>query len=172
MNKQLLLRRLGILLGVGLVVGAVWLSQRLAEEKPAPPRKEQAGTAPRVATFQAEVQEVMNTLGVQGQLIAFDKIDIFSEVTGALLSTSRPFKVGTYFPKGSVLIKIDNSEARLSLLAQKSSFLNAVTQVMPDLKVDYPESFKHWQTYLNQFDPEAPITALPEPLRSKRLSAA
>jgi multidrug efflux pump subunit AcrA (membrane-fusion protein) len=162
MEKQLLFRRLGIVLGIGLLVVAMLVANKLSEEKPAPPRKAEVSTLPTVNTFPLTIEEVPTTLDIQGELVAFDKIDIFSEVTGALVSTSRPFKVGTYFPKGAVLIKVDNAEARLSLLAQKSSLLNAITQLMPDLKVDYPESFAHWQDYLDSFDPEAPIIPLPE----------
>lgn len=167
MNKQLLFRRLGIVLGVVLVVGAIIGAKKLTEEKPAPPRKTEARATPVVSTFPASIEEVPTTLNVQGELVAFDKIDIFSEVTGALVSTSRPFKVGTYFPQGSVLIKVDNAEAQLALLAQKSSLLNAITQLMPDLKIDYTESFKHWQQYLDAFDPEAAIDPLPEPLNEQ-----
>ena len=167
MDRQLLFRRLGIVLGIVLLVVAFVAAKKLTEEKAAPPRKKEVKTTPSVTTFPAVVEKVPTMLSVQGELVAFDKIDIFSEVTGALVSTSRPFKVGTYFPKGAVLIKIDNSEAHLSLLAQKSSLLNAITQLMPDLKVDYPESFAHWQAYLDDFDPEAAITALPEAINDQ-----
>lgn len=163
MDKQLLFRRLGIVLGIVLLVVAFLVAKKLTGEKPEPPRKAEVRLTPSVTTFAAVVEEVPTVLNVQGELVAFDKIDIFSEVTGALVSTSRPFKVGTYFPKGAVLIKIDNSEAHLALLAQKSTLLNAITQLMPDLKVDYPESFTHWQKYLDHFDPEAAITPLPDP---------
>lgn len=167
MNNQLLLRRIGIVLGVLFLFGAYLVATKLMQEKPAPPRKEEAKVVPTVATISARVESVPTTLEVQGELVAFDKIDIFSEVTGSLLSTSRPFKVGTYFPNGSVLIKIDDAEARLALLAQKSNLLNAITQLMPDLKIDYPESFAQWETYLDGFDPEAGITPLPKPLNDQ-----
>ncbi|PHN08025.1 efflux RND transporter periplasmic adaptor subunit [Flavilitoribacter nigricans] len=167
MDKQLLFRRLGIILGVILLVIAVVMAKKLTAEKPEPPRKEEVRAMPAVSTFPATVEEVATTLSVQGELVAFDKIDIFSEVTGALVSTSRPFKVGTYFPQGAILIKIDNSEAHLALLAQKSSLLNAITQLMPDLKVDYPESFAHWQQYLDNFEPESAIKPMPDPLNDQ-----
>jgi multidrug efflux pump subunit AcrA (membrane-fusion protein) len=167
MNKQLLLRRLGILFGIIFVVGAILIARKMMQEKPAPPRKTEARLTPTVGIVPARVEEVPTTLEVQGELVAFDKIDIFSEVTGALISTSRPFKVGTYFPQGSVLIKVDDSEARLALLAQKSSLMNAITQLMPDLKIDYPESFSQWVDYLDNYDPEASINPLPSPLNDQ-----
>ena len=92
MNRQLLFRRLGIVLGVVLIVGAILFSKKLTQEKAEPPRKEAVKTTPSVETFPAKVEEVPTTLSVQGELVAFDKIDIFSEVTGALVSTSRPVR--------------------------------------------------------------------------------
>lgn len=167
MNRQLLLRRLGIVFGIVFVLLAIYMAKSLVASKEAPPRKEEIRVTPKVAIMPARVESVPTTLEVQGELVAFDKIDIFSEVTGALVSTSRPFKVGTYFPGGSTLIKIDDSEARLALLAQKSNLLNAITQLMPDLKIDYPESFAHWEKYLDAFNPEADIQSLPQPLNDQ-----
>lgn len=167
MNKQLVLRRLGIVLGAVILVGAFVLSKNLTEQKAAPPRKDEVKAMPSVEIVRATVEEVPTKLEVQGELLAFDKIDIFSEVTGSLVSTSHPFKVGTYFPKNAVLIKVDDSEARLSLLAQKSTLLNAITQLMPDLKIDYKESFGHWEKYLDAFDPEAAIQPMPEPVNEQ-----
>ncbi|MEO0338442.1 MAG: efflux RND transporter periplasmic adaptor subunit, partial [Bacteroidota bacterium] len=110
---------------------------------------------------------VASTLDVQGELAAFNKIDIFSEVSGTLKGTDKPFKVGSYFPKGSVLMRVDETEAQLNLLAQKSTLLNAITQLMPDLKIDYQESFQQWKTYLDNYDVEQTLEAFPKPLNDQ-----
>ncbi len=160
-------RRLAVVGGILILVLGIGGMRYLSGLKEAPPRKETATSARLVQVMTAEPGPVSTTLDVQGQLAAYDKIDIFSEVTGALRSTSRPFKVGTYFPKGSILIKVDDEEARLNLLAQKSTLLNSIAQIMPDLKIDYPESFPAWEAYLNAFDPEAAIVSLPEAANDK-----
>jgi len=80
MDKQLLLRRLGIVLGVVLVVGAVIVKNKLSEQKEAPPRKEAKQIIPTVEILSASLESVPTALEVQGELVAFDKIDIFSEV--------------------------------------------------------------------------------------------
>ena len=105
--------------------------------------------------------DVPVSLEIQGQLAAFEKIDLFAEVSGPLLSSARAFKEGSYFPKGAVLIGIDDEEARLTLLSQKSSLLNALTQLMPDLKVDHPASFPQWRAYLDKFELEKPLPLFP-----------
>lgn len=141
------------------------LSQVLSKE---PPQEKRAVNplkqAPQVKTMPVKNEDIPFTIPIQGRLIAFDKIDIFSEVNGRLLSSSRTFKEGTRFQKGDVLLKIDDEEARLNLLAQKSALLNAITQFMPDLKIDYPKSFPQWKSYLDQFDVEKPLPPFPDPL--------
>lgn len=165
MNRKF--RRLGVLLGVLILFGAFTVSRILSSMKEPPKRRASIELIREVEIIKVENGTVPSTLEVQGELVAFDKIDLFAEVSGTLKETAKPFKVGSYFPKGSVLIKLDDEEARLSLLSQKSTLLNAVTQLMPDLKIDYPESFEQWKLYLDQFELEEPIRAFPKPLNKQ-----
>lgn len=165
MNKTL--RLIGVFVGILILGGGFYFSKKLSEMKEPPPKKEVKVTIKEVEVFYAEQKAVSTNLEVQGELVAFDKIDIFSEVNGTLKSTGKPFKVGSYFPKGSVLISIDDEENKLNLLSQKSSLLNAITQLMPDLKIDYKESFQQWQEYLDNFDVEGAIQAFPEPVNKQ-----
>ncbi len=165
--NNLLLRRLGIVAAVLIVVGALYFANYLTSQKAPPKRKEAVAKEKLAQTVVVNNEDIPTELEVQGELVAFDKIDIFAEVSGTLKATSRPFKVGSYFQKGSVLLSVDDTEARLTLLSQKSSLLNSITQMMPDLKIDYPESFQQWKTYLDQFDPEKSIQAFPKPLNDQ-----
>ncbi|MEL7220762.1 MAG: efflux RND transporter periplasmic adaptor subunit [Bacteroidota bacterium] len=167
-------RRISIVAAV-LFIGLGWYGyQYIAAQKEAPPQKETETRLKRAESMPVELQTIATTLDLEGQLAAYDKIELYAEVGGAVTATGRSFKVGTYFPKGSSLIRIDDTETRLALLAQKSTLLNAIAQAMPDLKIDYPESFPQWEDYLNNFDVEKPIAALPSPQsdREKRFIAA
>lgn len=160
-------RRIGIFAGLVILLGSLAAARFLSQQKE-PPKRQVAGNKTKmVDTVHVRNTEVPTTLQVQGELAAFNKIDIFSEVSGTLESTSRPFKVGTYFPKGTVIIRINKEEAKLTLLSQKSSLLNAITQLMPDLKIDYPESYEQWKAYLDAFEVEAGLPPFPEPLNDQ-----
>ncbi len=160
-------RRVSIFAGLVILLGSFAAARFLTQQKE-PPQRKVAGTKVKtVDTLRVQNRQIPTQLQVQGELSAFDKIDIFSEVSGTLESTGRPFKVGTYFPKGSLLIEVDQEEAKLSLLSQKSNLLNAVTQLMPDLKIDYPESFQNWQNYLDSFEVEDPLAPFPEPVNEQ-----
>lgn len=165
--SKVLLRRLGVVLGAGIIMGALILGNVMRSMKETPPRNPSFKQVKLIDTIHVRNQTIPTTLDVQGELAAYDKIDIFAEVSGTLTETERPFKVGSYFPKGSVLIKVDAQEAKLNLLSQKSSLLNAITQLMPDLKIDYPESFAHWKQYLDQYDIEKDLAPFPIPLNEQ-----
>lgn len=158
-------RQLSIVVALVLLFGGAFLYQFMANQRKPPKRKalSQAYVRP-VPVMKVQNEKVTSDLVVQGRLVAFDKIDVFTEVSGRLIETAKPFKVGSYFTKGSTLLKIDDKEAKLALLSQKSNLLNAIAQILPDLKIDYPESFPQWNAYVKSFDLEKPIQALPEPL--------
>ncbi len=133
-----------------------------------PPKRINSGNELRtVETMLVSNNDIPSQLNAQGRLVAYDKIDLFAEVSGILKPNAKSFKIGNRFGKGATLLSIDDAEARLNLLSQKSNLQNAITQLMPDLKIDYPESFEHWKAYLDAFDLEAPIQAFPEPINEQ-----
>ncbi|PSR15308.1 MAG: HlyD family secretion protein [Bacteroidetes bacterium] len=167
-------RRLSIVVAVLVIIAAVLGQNYLASQKAEAPKKLQEVRVKQVEVLSVKNESISTTLDVQGQLAAFDKIELYAEVGGILKSTSRPFKIGTFFAKGASILEIDNTEAYLALLAQKSTLMNTIAQAMPDLKIDYPESFPTWEKYLNGFSVESPIKALPaaQSDREKRFVAA
>lgn len=161
MNKTLRVI-ISSLLGVGVIAIGFFGMKYLGSQKQELPKKPEVVIRKKVNTIAIEKQAIPTTLEVQGRLQAFNKIALFSEVGGVLSATSRPFKVGTYFPKGATLLNIDDTETRLSLQAQKATLLNTIAMMMPDLKIDYPESFAQWEAYLQAFSVDEDLQPLPE----------
>jgi multidrug efflux pump subunit AcrA (membrane-fusion protein) len=161
-------RRLSLVGALLVLFGGILASRYLSQQKAPPAKKPEAVTPTRkVEVKKVENGTVNTTVDVQGKVIAYDKIDLFSEVGGTLIGTGKPFKIGSYFKKGELMLQLDLEEAKLNLYSQKSNLLNAISQMMPDLKIDYPESFPDWQSYLENFDIESSIKSFPEP-KSKR----
>lgn len=151
-----------IILGLGYM-----LMGFLASMKPEQARRDLPQRIKSVETRMISNSPVNTSLGVQGRLEAYNKISLFTEVGGMVLETSKPFKKGVYFSKGETLMRIDDAEARLNLQSQKATLLNGIATIMPDLKIDYPESFANWQAYLSAFDVNKPIPALPTPANER-----
>lgn len=72
-----------------------------------------------------------------------------------------PFKEGERFKKGELLINIYNEDIRASLTASRSNFLQKLSSVLPDLKVDFPDEYKKWKNFFNSIDVHERLPALP-----------
>ncbi len=161
MNKKTLKNILKALLGLGIVAIGFFGMRYLFSLKEDPPKKAPEKRIKIVETQRVNNGDLATTLDVQGRLEAYNKIELYSEVGGSVEETGRPLKEGTYFPKGNVILRINDEEARLNLQAQKANLLNSIAQIMPDLKIDYGESFGAWERYLDSFDVDAPLPSLP-----------
>lgn len=146
--------------------GAGYLAYYLIENKnkPKPPVKKVIKTV-----FLDTVQNTTVPLAIKanGSLAAKQKIEIYSEVQGIFKSTGKSFKPGVEYRKGQLLLQLDGREYYSSLISQRSSLYDLITSIMPDLRLDYPEAFSKWETYLNNFDINKRIKPLPESTSDK-----
>ncbi len=101
-------------------------------------------------------------LPANGNLQAKRKVELFSEVQGVFRPGSKLFRTGQEYRKGQTLIRIDAGEYYASVQSAKSNLYNLLTSIMPDLRLDYPEIYPKWQTYLNGFDLDGTTPPLPE----------
>ncbi|MDX1469852.1 MAG: HlyD family efflux transporter periplasmic adaptor subunit [Flavobacteriaceae bacterium] len=97
-----------------------------------------------------------------GNLVAKNRLELYSEVQGVFQSSSHDFKPGQSYRQGEILINIDASEYYASVQSAKSNLYNLITSIMPDLRLDYPDAFPTWQAYLNNFKMDQTVPPLPE----------
>jgi multidrug efflux pump subunit AcrA (membrane-fusion protein) len=148
-------------LGV-LVLGlAAWVSYLLVtqekEKRPAPVRQVKTVFIDTVRNGAVPIQ-----VKASGNLVAKERVALFAEVQGVFQGSSNPFKPGQPFRKGEVLLRIDASEYQASVQSAKSNLYNLITAAMPDLRLDYPEIYPKWQSYLDSFDVTSRTPDLPE----------
>ncbi|EAQ48068.1 MULTISPECIES: efflux RND transporter periplasmic adaptor subunit [Leeuwenhoekiella] len=118
------------------------------------------------------VQEVVNDtvpiiIPANGNLTAKNRLELYAEVQGVFRSSAHDFKPGQPYSRGQVLLNLDSSEYYASVQAAKSELYNLITSIMPDLRLDYPEYFEKWQTYLDGFDINKSTPQLPETASEK-----
>ena len=152
-------RQIYIVAGFVILALAIFLSSRLGEE-------EQEEGRPQQEKVYVEVQQVtpgtvQSYVTLTGRVIPKDRIEIFAEVGGIFIDRGTPFKVGYDYRKGEVLVQIDSDEAQQRLISSKSAFLNVLAQVVPDLKIDFPEIYEPWRDYLVNFNVNRPLPPLP-----------
>ena len=113
------------------------------------------------------VEEVKNdtvsiVIPANGNLVAKNRLELYAEVQGIFRSSAHDFKVGQSYNRGETLLNLDSSEYYASVQAAKSELYNLATSIMTDLRLDYPEIFQKWQTYLDGFDINKSTPQLPE----------
>jgi len=155
-------RIISLALSIPILALGVWGMFTFINMKEPPPKRSGARGVKQVSAMQVASESVPVGITLQGRLISVESVPIFAEVTGAFTASDKPFKVGVYFKKGDLLARIDATEARYALLAQKSAFANILAQSMPELKIDYNSVFPAWDAYLRAFDPEKSLPPLPE----------
>ncbi len=148
-------------LGVALVIGAVALGNMLVANKKKPKPKFNK-IIKTVFVDTVRNKEIPIIITANGNLTAKNKIELFSEVQGVLKIASKDFKSGTKYRRGETLLSINSDEFYASLQSQKSNLYNLITSILPDIRLDYPNEFIKWQTYLQNFDLKKSTPKLPE----------
>lgn len=150
-----------IIIGVALVAGSIYLAKYLIANKKKPkPRVEKV--VKTVFTEKVANQTLPLVITSNGNLVAKNKVALFSEVQGVFELPKKDFKPGIAFNKGEVILKINSDEFYANLQAQKSKLFNTITSVMPDIRMDYPSEYDKWQNYLKTFDMNNTVQELPK----------
>lgn len=99
---------------------------------------------------------------ITGRVRSVQRIELFSEVQGVLQSGARPFRTGNRFRAGEVLMRLDDTEARMNLAAQQSRFQSALSALLPAIRLDFPDRFETWAAYTEAITPGQTLPELPE----------
>lgn len=160
--RPIITKLLAAVIFAGSIYGAMFIIGSKKKVKPV-----SNSTLP-VAKFM-EVKNALVPIQIveSGRISAVHKIDLYSEVQGVMLNQGKSFKPGTKFAKGEILVQINSADFHANLLAQKSVLQNLLTSILPDLKLDYPNSYPQWDAYVKNFSLESPIKPLPKPENDK-----
>ncbi|MFW6227107.1 MAG: efflux RND transporter periplasmic adaptor subunit [Bacteroidota bacterium] len=157
-NRQLLI----ILFSIILIGSGVLSFMFLSGMKEEPPKKPSADMKRFVKVAPVEYGPIETAVTGLGRIASQQEIDLSPEVQGRILETSLPLKKGQRFSKGDVLVQIFDKDARYTLQARKSRFLNALANALADFKVDYPDSYPAWEAYFQSVNLDEPLPELPE----------
>lgn len=148
-------------IAVLLIVGTIGLRAKLTSgnEKPANRPFKAPITAVKVAPV--EYTSFNTQVTALGKVISTQPLDIISEVSGKILPGDLPLRKARAFKRDDLLFRIDNTEAILNLKSQRSTFLNALVLMLPDLQLDFPDQFDKWNNYFLSIDIDQPLPTLP-----------
>lgn len=105
-------------------------------------------------------EESFNTVGY-GTVSSDHSLDLACEVQGKMFKGKHEIKPGVKFRKGDLLFYVNDVEARYSLRARKSGFINLIANMLPDIKIDFNSEFDKWQDYINSIKLNESLPQLP-----------
>ena len=155
--RKIILTVLGVLLLVGAYFASNYIAKNKNKKRPTPEK-----VVKTVFTDTVENSTIQIVIPANGSLTAKRRVEVYSEVQGVFKAGNKLFKPGQEYRKGENLIRIDASEYYASVQSAKSNLYNSIAAIMPDLRLDFPEVFQKWQTYLNGFDLKKSTPKLPE----------
>lgn len=116
-----------------------------------------------------KAQEVINQsndiyITVNGSLESKERIDLLSEVQGIFIKSKKYFKAGQDYKKNEVIIEIESQEFLATVKQYRSELQNLIASVLPDIKIDFNDNYKNWETYFKKFNVENNTSKMPIPL--------
>src|SRR5690606_1740261 len=108
--ERVKIRRYATLGAAGVLIGSILISKLLAAQKEDPKTTESDDKAPLVEHIVVDLDTVSTAMNLTGRLISEDRLDVYAEVTGRLMTMGKQFKEGARFNRGEVLLRLDNSD--------------------------------------------------------------
>lgn len=151
-----------VLIGIAIIVVAVGATAIMMNGKKDPRSNQKKVASLFVKTAEPTMTTVETDALYRGRVNSLADIDVAAEVSGRILAGNVVLKDGTNFRKGDILFRIYNEDVTAKLKASKSSFLQTLAMVLPDISVDFPSEFQKWNTFFSQIDLDKSLPALPE----------
>lgn len=162
--------KIQVITPVVIIIVAIGIMVFLAKFKDVKTNKVEVVSAKYVSANPVVYKASNTSFLSYGKVISAQSINLVAEASGKLMPGKVSLKKAIHFSKNDLLFQIDNSDARLTLIAQKSDFMNLISASMAEIKYDYPDSFQSWENYLQQLDVNKSLTILPE-TKSKKEKA-
>ena len=162
-NSFLKKARKWILFISGFLVIAIsfQLSKKIIDSNP-PPRKRAENKTKEVYIKKVVNGKYQVQIPSEGILQAYKRIRITSRVQGLMRAINPLFKPGQEYQSGQIIVKIEPAEFLANVISQRASLFNLITSILPDLNLDFPESYKIWNEYLKNFDLQKGVPQLPK----------
>ncbi|MCD4681261.1 MAG: efflux RND transporter periplasmic adaptor subunit [Bacteroidales bacterium] len=158
MNRKLIIV-IAILIIIGGSVLLMMFFEGMKKEVAKSPTKEMILS---VKTDIVKYSDIKTSVNATGRLTSQQYVDLSTEVQGKILEGNIPLKKGQTFKKGDLLIRIFNKEAFYNLQARKSRFLNSIANILPDMKIDFPDIYDSWVAYFESITIDKDLDDLPK----------
>ena len=114
----------------------------------------------KVITVQNKINPI--NLSVDGRVKSKNRINLYSEVSGILNFNENTFVEGNSLKKNEIVFSVNSDEFHSSVKQARSELQNLIASVLPDIKIDFNDNFKNWESYFKNFNVNKSVSELPE----------
>lgn len=156
-------RRIVIIAAFIFIVGmAFGLMKFLIAQKEDPFMRPAIEAKRYVKAEEVKYKTIISPVSAPGRVSSISEIDVIAEASGKIIVSKVPLKKGSEFSKGDILFTIYPDEAMLALKSKKSQFLNSLANLLPDIKIDYPDYEVEFRDFFNSIDTNKKLPDFPE----------
>lgn len=152
-------------LGIGIIaiviVGALLVSYLLITTKPESKKSPKAKQIIAVKAFVESAGDYDLTINYPARVVSQDMIALSVEVTGKIERGAIPLKEGQTFRKGDLLFAINNDDVTAKLISAKSKYITMISQVLPDINIDFKSEYPKWEKFFNDISLEGKLPKMP-----------
>ncbi len=148
--------------GVLILAGAVLLTILLMKSRPEAQKQQKQQSSLHVEGQKVVNEPIKSAISHSGRISSYETVMLSAEVNGRILQGNIAFKEGERFHKGDLLIRIYDDDIKASLAASKSNFLQRLSGVLPDIKIDLPNEYHKWNSLFYLINVDEPLPSLPE----------
>ena len=150
------------LAGLAILAFGLMVMNVLIGMKGTPPVKPRSASARLVKVMPALSADLAPQVSIEGRVQALNRMTVLSEVNGVLPVGGKEFREGVAYGEDEAMLRLDDSELRASLVAQRSQWLQLLAGALADLQVDFPDRADVWFDLVQTLDVTAALPPLPE----------
>jgi multidrug efflux pump subunit AcrA (membrane-fusion protein) len=153
-----------IVLGVLVIMlgGSYLLMQLLISQKQEYAQQPAPASERYVKVDSVIYSAISSVVTGKGRVVSSAEIEVVAEASGKIEAGDIPLKKGQPFQRGDILLTIYKDEMELSLKSQKSQFLNRLANLLPDIKIDFPDQYDAFLRFFNEIDLDRDIPNMPD----------
>ena len=105
---------------------------------------------------------IFSPVSASGRLSSVAEVDIVAEASGKIIPGNIRLKKASSFSKGDKLFVIYPDEAALALKARKSQYMNILANIIPDIRLDYPDKEPVFMDFFSSIHLDKPLPPFPK----------
>jgi multidrug efflux pump subunit AcrA (membrane-fusion protein) len=145
-----------------LLGGSAALSMMFVSMKPEPPRIPDNRMKRFVKAETVAYTDIVSPLSREGRMVSSNEVMLVAEASGKILAGQVSLRKGTSFRKGQLIASIYSDEVELAIKARKSHYLTILSNLLPDIKIDYPDKYESFLRFFNSIEMDKKLPELPE----------